>query len=86
MASLETEEKHALVEKEKAINMGLKVTAKNFCSYKFCPWATENKSQKCGEGSRNEQEGRARAQLFCTHPKCMCGYHALCYSYAHHLL
>ena len=86
MASLETEEKHALVEKEKAEKMGYTVTGKNYCKYPFCPWAAACKRQKCGAGSKNEQEGQARAPHFCIHPRCRCGYHALCYSYAHHLL
>ncbi len=54
--------------------------------YKFCPWAEENKKQKCGAGSKGEQEGRSKVALFCIHSKCNCGYHAMCYSYAHHLL
>mmetsp|Transcript_26457 Transcript_26457/g.67181 ORF Transcript_26457/g.67181 Transcript_26457/m.67181 type:complete len:137 (+) Transcript_26457:818-1228(+) len=85
MASLETNEKHPLVEREKAVAMGYTPTLKNFCMYKHCPWASQNKKQKCGEKSQGKQEGRARAQLFCTHPKCKCGYHAICYSFAHHL-
>ena len=86
MASIQGEEKHALVEREKAVAMGFKLSAKNFCAYQFCPWAETNKKQKCGENMAREQEGRARGPLFCTHPKCQCGYHAICYSWAHHLL
>ena len=66
--------------------MGYKVTGKNHCKYPFCPWSEENKKQKCGENCAREQGGRSRALLFCTHPKCQCGYHGLCYSYAHGLL
>ena len=86
MASLGTEEKHGFVEKEKAIAMGFKPTARNECKYEFCPWVENMKKQKCGEKSARMQEGRPKTSLFCIHPKCQCGYHALCYSFAHKLL
>ena len=56
MASLESEEKHALVEKADAKAMGYEVTANNYCSYPFCKIALANKKMKCGEGQQREQE------------------------------
>jgi hypothetical protein len=88
MASLESEKKHVLIEKDDAVQQGYIVAKdKNFCKYKFCKWAEKNKPGKCGEkGAGHEQAGRARAPLFCTHPQCKCGYHGTCYSLAHGLL
>ena len=54
--------------------------------YSHCPFAAENKTQRCGNNCKGVQQGRSKAALFCTHPKCSCGYHAICYSLAHHLL
>ena len=85
MNVLETEQKHVLIEKEDAIQMGLLDTIdKNYCKYKFCKHAEKNKKQKCREkGAGNTQAGRSRATCFCTHPSCMCGYHPTCYAFAH---
>mmetsp|Transcript_53698 Transcript_53698/g.138834 ORF Transcript_53698/g.138834 Transcript_53698/m.138834 type:complete len:97 (-) Transcript_53698:242-532(-) len=86
MAALDSDEKHALLEKADAIAKGYKVTKNNYCAYPFCPHAEVNKKMKCGEGSKREQEGRSKAPCFCIHPKCMKGFHASCYSCSHNLL
>ena len=56
------------------------------CAYAHCPWAQQNKEQKCGEGSSRKQAGRARCQAFCMHPDCRRGFHPLCYSIVHRLM
>lgn len=86
MASLDSEEKHVLVEKADAIAMGYELTANNYCSYPFCKHALANKKQRCGEGQKREQEGRAKAPCFCIHPKCCKGFHPTCHALAHKLL
>ena len=86
---LDGDEKHALIDGCDAVSLGLinENYRKNgmFCSYKFCYWAAQNKKQRCGEGMAREQEGRAKCQLFCKHPRCKRGYHASCWSIAHGL-
>ena len=86
MATLNSEEKHALLEKADAIAKGFTVTKNNFCTYPHCPHADANKKQKCGEGMKREQDGRSKAPCFCIHPKCLKDFHASCYSLAHKLI
>jgi len=76
--ALNTEEKHVLLDLQDAIDRGLPVTKKNYCMYKFCPHAAANKAQKSGEyiDAGQTQAGRSRSAMYCTHPKCKCGYHA----------
>lgn len=83
---LDTEENHVSLEKEEAKKRGFTVTEKNYCAYKFCPWAADNKKQKCGADSKGTQEGRARAPCFCIHSKCLKGYHPTCHALAHKLI
>lgn len=86
---LDGDEKHALIDACDAVQLGLITDGhrKNslFCAYKFCYWAAQNKKQRCGENCSREQEGRAKCQLFCKHPRCMRGYHASCWSISHGL-
>ena len=80
---------HPLVDGVMAVQLGLITesyrTRSLTCAYKHCPWASQNKSSKCGEKSSREQSGRARCQAFCTHPNCCRGFHPLCYSIVHRL-
>lgn len=71
--ALNTDEEHALLEKADAKKRKYDVTQKNYCMYKFCPHASGNKKQKCGQSSAGMQEGRARAPCFCIHPACLYG-------------
>ena len=83
------DEKHALVNGKDAVKMGLISesyrTNSNFCAYKYCHIAAQNKAKKCGEGAKRQQAARAIASGFCIHPKCMRGYHELCWSIVHRL-
>lgn len=86
---LDGDEKHALIDACDAVQLGLITDGyrKNalHCAYKFCFWAAQNKKQKCGEKCSREQEGRAKCQLYCMHPRCKRGYHASCWSISHGL-
>ena len=83
---LNSSEPHALVEAKLAKEMKFDVTCNNYCSYKFCPYAADNKAQPCGQGQKQRQAGRSKAQCFCIHPKCLKGYHPSCWSKAHGFL
>jgi len=86
---LEGEEKHALVDAEHAVKLGIISEAyrKNscFCAYKHCYEAAKNKAQKCGEGSRGQQKARAKCPSVCMHPRCKRGFHASCWSIVHRM-
>lgn len=61
-------------------------TNSNFCPYKFCPFATDLNDHACGAGGKNKQGGRAKAQSFCIHPKCMRFFHSTCHAIVHRRL
>ena len=88
---LNTTEKHALLDAEDAVLLGL-ITEEYranslFCGAgKLCRFATRNKEKKCGEQCKGTQEARAKCSNFCAHPKCKRGYHASCYSVMHRLV
>ena len=86
---LDPEDPHPLIDGKIAVQLGLITESyreKMFCAYKHCPWADQNKAQKCGEKSSREQAGRAKCQQFCMHPSCRRGFHSLCYSVVHRLM
>ena len=86
---LDPTDPHPLIDGQVAVQLKLieeKYRAtKMYCAYKHCPWADQNKAQKCGENSARMQAGRAKCQAFCMHPDCRRAFHPLCYSIVHRL-
>ena len=87
---LSADDPHALVDGKIAVQLGLIEESYRerslTCAYMHCPWAEQNKRQKCGEGRSRTQAGKAKCQAFCTHPDCSRGFHPMCYSVVHRLM
>ena len=87
---LSQDDPHPLVDGRVAVQLGLITESYRehnlTCAYTKCPFAQENKDQKCGEGSKRMQRGKARVQAFCMHPHCLRGFHPTCYSIAHRMM
>ena len=80
-------EPHVLIDGVHAVDLKLiEKGKKNYCAYKFCPFAAELADTSCGERSARTQAGRAKAQSFCIHPACHRFYHPTCYAIVHRLI
>lgn len=56
----------------------------HYCKFRRCPWAAQNKAQKCGEGMKNQQAGRSSCKkngVLCL--TCGLTFHVECYSLYH---
>ena len=84
------DERHVLIDRVHAVDLNLCTevysTSSNTCPYKFCPFAAELNAHACGAGASNQQKGQAKAQNFCTHPKCMRFFHCTCHAIMHRRL
>ena len=84
------DERHVLIDRDHAVDLKMcseeYSKSSNTCPYKFCPFAAELNTHACGEGRKNKQKGRAKAQNFCIHPKCMRFFHSTCFAIMHRKL